>query len=81
MNILITFTCRNVTWKLKETSRLHCVYKSEHNVTKYRPNRACILLFWEVIKPFTLDLWQTTSAFKSKLYACDTSVGNSKFNA
>ena len=32
-------------------------------------------MFWEV-KLFTLDLWQTSS----KLYAYNTSMGNSKFN-
>ena len=55
-------------------------YKSECNVTKYRPNRASILLFWEVIKLFTLDLWQTTPVFTSKLDAYNTSMGNSKVN-
>ena len=57
-------------------------YKSESNVKKKKnsPNRAyCVLLFWEV-KLFTLDLWQTTSPFTSKLNAYNTSMGNSKFN-
>ena len=54
-------------------------YKSEQNVTKNSPNRACFLLFREV-KLSMLDSWQTTSAFTSKLYAHNTSMGNSKFN-
>ena len=77
MYILITFTCRNVNWNLRD---ILLDYKSEQNVTKNSPNRACFLLFWEV-KLFTLHSWQTTSAFNSKLYAHNTSMGNSKFNA
>ena len=74
--ILITFTCRNVNGNLRD---ILLDYKSEQNVTKNSPNRACFLLFWEV-KLFTLHSWQTTSAFNSKLYAHNTSMGNSKFN-
>ena len=53
--------------------------KSTRNVTKYSLNGPCALLFCKV-KLFTLDLWQTTSAYTSKLYAYNTSMGNSKFN-
>ena len=35
VNILITFHCRNVKWKLKDTS-------------KHSLNRACVLMFWEI---------------------------------
>ena len=65
-------------WKLKDTSRLYS--KSECNATKHSLNRACISLFWEV-KLFHVGLWQTTPASTSKLYAHNTSIGNSKFNA
>ena len=60
-------------------ARLLAGNKSTRNVTKYSLNRACVLLFCKV-KLFTLDLWQTTSAHTSKLYAYNMSMGNSKFN-
>ena len=40
--ILITFTCRNVNGNLRD---ILLDYKSEQNVTKNSPNRACFLLF------------------------------------
>ena len=64
--------------KLKDTLVLD--HKSECNATKHSLNSACISLFWEV-KLFHVGLWQTTSASTSKLYAYNTSIGNSKFNA
>ena len=53
-------------------------YKSERNVTNHCLNRECNLLFWEV-KLFHVR-FVTTSASTSKLYAYNTSMGNSKFN-
>ena len=60
-------------------ARLLAGNKSTRNVTKYSLKGPCVLLFCEV-KLFTLDLWQTTSAYTSKLYVYNTSMGNSKFN-
>ena len=54
-------------------------YKSERNVTNHCLNRACNLLFWEV-KLFH-GRFVTTSASTSKLYAYNTSMGNSKSDA
>ena len=60
-------------WKIL----LDCTCKPERNLTKHYLNKAYVLLLWEVK---LLDLWQTTSASSSKLYAYNASMGNSKFN-
>ena len=62
VNILITFNCRNVKWKLKDT----LYYKTERDVTKRSLNRACDLLFWEE-KVLHVSLWQHKLYYQIKV--------------
>ena len=74
MNILITFNWRNVEWK-----KILLDYKSKPNIT-----RCCLehsfYCFKSKTVSRTLEMWQTTSASTSKLYAYNMLMGNSKFN-
>ena len=75
------FTAQWALERLSDNWKILLDYKSDCNVTKRCLNRACQLLFWEVNSGVMLFQvrFVTTSASTSKLYACNTSMGNSKF--